>query len=216
MRRMFAASKQSFILKKSPPRESHLESKADNASIIWPQLRLNGWGRREWAEQECVCLCVCGVCVCVFACRLQQCEQVSLRLRGRGEKKAPGWSMDDGLHLAPGQPMKRTENWGSQEEGEHHEKLQSGLSSSLLAQAGRWLTRQVAVQEGQVSSTPCALDFSPCVLYYSWSEDKNYKGGGVGFVVNSYGPAAILVLVCRIGSSPHGESSPWIYAPDTS
>lgn len=60
-----------------------------------------------------------------------QCKQVLLYLLIRRER-APGWSGDDGLHLAPGQPMKRMEDCGSQEEGEHHEKLQLGLSSGFI------------------------------------------------------------------------------------
>lgn len=61
------------------------------------------------------------VCVSV-----RQCKQVLLYLLKRRER-APGWSRDDGLHLASGQPMKRTEDCGSQEEGEHHEKAPIGF-----------------------------------------------------------------------------------------
>lgn len=53
--------------------------------------------------------------------------------------------------------MKRMENCGSQEEGEHHEKLQLDLSSSSLALAARRLTRQVAKQEGKVLSASSTL-----------------------------------------------------------
>ena len=125
----------------------------------------------------CVCLCVCVracvracmcacACVCACVCWLEQCKQVLLCLL-KGRERALGWSRDDGLHLAPGQPIKRMENCGRQEEGEHHEKLQLNLSSSSLAPAARCLTRQVAKQERLVSSTLHAnlvFFFPLCVL----------------------------------------------------
>ncbi len=89
-------------------------------------------------------------------CWLWRCKQVLLYLLKRRER-ALGWSRDDGLHLAPGQPMKRIEKCGSQEEGEHHEKLQLDLSSTSLAPAARWLTRQVAKQEGKILSPALTL-----------------------------------------------------------
>lgn len=103
-----------------------------------------------------------------------QCKQVLLYLLKRRER-APGWSRDDGLHLALGQPMKRIENCGSQGEGEHHEKLQLDLSSSSLAPAARWLTRQVAKQEGKVLSAASTPHASVAFFFFCWCSLKKKK-----------------------------------------
>lgn len=73
-----------------------------------------------------MCVCVGGGVGCSSVSR--SCSTYS-----KGEAEPRGWSRDDRLHLAPGQQIKRIKNGGSQEEGGHYEKLQSGLSSSPLA-----------------------------------------------------------------------------------
>lgn len=141
---------------------------------------------------------------------VSHCEPVLLYLLKRRER-APGWSGDDGLHLAPGQPMKRIENCASQEEGEHHEKLQLDLRSSSLAPAARGLTRQVAKQEGKVLSAASTLEraflfFLLLVLFNAPKKKRREVSGKQLGLLCSARACSLLKNDYPVATSSHGET----------